>query len=320
MISELDLIAPYAIRATERAAISACKWIGSGEKEKADKAATESIRSVLNEMDFDATVVIGEGEKDKSYGLFEGEKVGKFGECRELEKFKAAFSPEKKYEVAVDPIEGTTPVVTSGPEAISTIAISHQDSLFRASEFYMRKLAYGPKIKHHLTLSLDDPIERTVELAATVTGKKVSDIMVCILNRERHYDVIKRLRAMNVRIKLIQDCDVSGAIATCLPESGVDILYGIGGSPEAVLSACAIKCLGGDFQAKEVTRDTWENKSNVYHLDDLVKGECVFAATGITDGSILKGVILKKKGPVTHSIYMSSMDGIVRKMHTHHGN
>jgi fructose-1,6-bisphosphatase class II len=294
------------IRVTEAAAIAASKWIGSGNKEQADKAATEAIRRRLNDLPIDGEIAIGEGIKDKSYGLFEGEKVGAKVEARI--KFPA-------YDIAVDPIEGTTPTVTSGPEAIATLAVGEPGSMYKTDKFYMKKLAYG---KHMCGLSIDDPIDVIVCQAAYQLEKEISEIMVCILNRPRHEAIIDTLRGMGVRIKLIQDCDVSGAVATCRSGSGVDLLYGIGGAPEAVISAAAIKCLGGDFQSKEVNED-WSECGPTLHLEDLIKGPCAYVATGITDGSLLDGVRYED-GPITHSVTMRSESGTVRWIRTNHGN
>lgn len=321
------------MRVTEAAAIAASKWIGSGNKELADKAATDAMRRRLNKMDFAGQIVIGEGEKDNSYGLFAGECVGVLGtpHCGSVPSAASAAEYEENersrpplYQLAVDPIEGTTPTVTSGPEAISCLAISGENCMLSSRRFYMQKIAYGKAIKNKVTLSVEDPIERTIELISKSTGKSADKIMVCVLNRPRHHEVIERLRTMNVRIKLIQDCDVSGAIAACQPDSGVDLLYGIGGAPEAVLSACAIKCLGGDFQAKEVKaskeRATWEPYGDILGIEALVKGNCVFVATGITNGSILKGVRFGNHGPITNSVFMRSESGTIRWQTTEHGN
>lgn len=295
------------IRVTEAAAIAASKWVGSGDKELADKAATDAIRSRLNGMPINGKIVIGEGEKDKSFGLFAGETVG-------------AGSEFAAYDIAVDPIEGTTPTVTSGPEAISTIAIAHRNSMYHTKNFYTKKLAYGPNIKSKVSLSLSDPLEKTINLVAESTRKTKNEIMVCILDRPRHETDIKTLRKIGVRIKLIKDCDVSGAVATCLQDSGVDLLYGIGGAPEAVISAAAIKCLGGDFQCQDVQSESWKPVSPVLGMEDLVKGHCIFVATGITDGSILEGVRWNDQGPVTNSVFMRSESGTVRWLETNHGN
>lgn len=302
------------IRATEAAAIAASKFVGSGDKLSADKAATTALRDRLNKMNFCGCVVIGEGKKDcgdsNDYGLYEGEYVG-----------NQDFSVENiKYNLAIDPIEGSTPTVASGPEAISTLAVAHENSMFSTSHFYAHKLAYGPNIKKKVTLSLEDPLEKTIELASKATGKPNERITVCVLNRPRHDETIALLRKLGVRIKLINDCDVTGAVAVCLPESGVDLLYGIGGAPEAVISACAIKCLGGDFQAQVTSRPDWEPEGPILGLEDLVKGECVFVATGITNGSILKGVRHTTSGTITNSVFMRSESGTVRWLEVNHGN
>ncbi len=309
------------VRVTEAAAIAASKWVGSGQKELADKAATDAMRDRLNRLEFCAVIAIGEGKKDESYGLYEGELVGQIAAKAEMEQFRDALHRKNPcYEIAVDPIEGTRPVVTSGPEAISTLAIAEKGGLYHTDEFYMMKLAYNQRIKDRVTLSLEDPIERTIELTSIATGKEASEIMVCVLDRDRHTDIVSKLRERGVRIKLIQDCDVSGAIATCLPDSGIDLLYGIGGAPEAVISACAIKCLHGGFQARVVESTTWKEKGRTLYIDDLIKSECVFAATGITPGSILDGVICTKHGKITHSIFMRSQSGTIRNIATRHGN
>jgi len=290
------------VRATEAAAISASKWVGSGNKENADKAATDAMRERLNKIDWGAVVSIGEGEKDKSFGLYKGEIVG---------------SLEPIYDLAIDPIEGTTPTVTSGPEAISTIAIGEKGSMCSPDTFYVNKLAYGSHIK--VKLDVEAPIGQNCRLVAASLNKPLSSVMVCILDRPRHEAPIAELRKLGVRIKLIRDCDVSGAIAACLPNSGVDLLYGIGGAPEAVISAAAIKCLRGDFQVQKVTND-WKPLGSVLGLEDLIHGSCAFVATGITNGSMLKGVYFNQKGPVTNSVFMRSESGTIRWLTTEHGN
>lgn len=299
------------VRATENAAIAASHWIGSGDKLEADKAATESMRYRLNKMEFHGKIAIGEGKKDESYGLYYGERVGAF---RDEGEDKPAL------DIAVDPIEGTRPTVTSGPEAMSTIAVADCNSMFHTEEFYMNKLAFGPFIAKTVQLNINDPIEKTVQLVSLATGKKISDIMVCILDRPRHAEVIDRMRKMGVRIKLIQDCDVSGAIAACLPDRGIDLLYGVGGAPEAVLTACAVKCLGGGFQAQLCDKEGKNLDDKVYKQYELVQGHCVFAATGITDGSLLKGVRFSEFGPTTNSVFMRSESGTVRWLTSYHGN
>lgn len=296
------------VRSTEDAALAASAWIGSGDKLKADKAATEAMRTRLNKTEFLGKIVIGEGKKDESYGLYCGEQVG------------LGWNDVSMLDIAVDPIEGTRPTVTSGPEALSTIAMANEDSMFNTEEYYMNKLAYGISIAKTVQLNINDPIENTIKLASLASGKKINDIMVCILDRPRHAEVIERMRKMGVRIKLIQDCDVSGAIAACLPDRGIDLLYGVGGAPEAVLTACAVKCLGGGFQAQLADKDGKVIDNKVYDQNDLVRGHCVFAATGITDGSLLKGVRFTESGPVTNSVFMRSESGTVRWLTSSHGN
>jgi fructose-1,6-bisphosphatase class II len=298
--TQLDLV-----RVTESAAIAASYFIGSGDKESADKAAVDAMKNRLNRSSTSFQVAIGEGKKDKSYGIFKGEHYGSYG--------------QEAYDLAIDPIEGTTPTANGGPEAMSVIGTADSGCLFATEEFYMNKLAYGPIIRSQIKLSITDPIEINVQRAAAVTDKTIEQIMVCVLDRPRHYDIIKRLRTIGTRIKLIQDCDVSGAIATCLSDRGIDILYGIGGSPECVIAACAIKCLQGDLQAQLANKDGVTDPK-VYELEDLVKGNCTFAASGITDGSLLEGVRFTGRGPVTNSVFMRSESGTVRWLKTYHGN
>lgn len=297
------------VRVTEAAAIAGSAWIGSGEKEAADRAATEAMRDRLNQMDFSARVVIGEGKKDKSFGLFAGEEVGRL-----------AGRGQPVYDLAVDPIDGTRPTITSGPEAMSVLAVGEKDSLFSTGEFYMNKLAYGPEVARKIELSLADPLPRTIKLLAATAGKDISKVMVCLLDRPRHEKLIRELRSIGVRIKLILDCDISGAIACCLPESGIDLLCGIGGAPEGVITACAMKCLKGGFQAQIVKPDGMVADPRVYSAEDLVRGRCAFAATGVTNGSLLRGVRFTHQGAVTNSVFMRSESGTVRWLTVYHGN
>ncbi len=326
------------IRVTEGGAIAASKWVGSGNKEMADAAATEAIRNRLNKLyDFSAIIAIGEGKKDESFGLYEGEIVG------------SKTSENPIYEIAIDPIEGTTPTVNSGPEAISVMAVGDYNSMWKTDEFYVMKLAYGPKIFEKTKLNISDSIDVTVEKAAKALNKNIEKMTVCVLNRPRHKSIIKQLRELNVRVKLIQDCDVSGAIATCLDktnspkEPGIDLLYGIGGAPEAVISAAGIKCLHGDFQCQvykktikenwlplngdyqsqlyeKITEESWEQSGDTLNLNDLIKSNCVFVATGITAGSILDGVKYTGNRVLTNSCFMRSESGTVRFEETWHGN
>ena len=297
------------VRVTEAAAIAASQWIGSGDKIAADKAATEAMRERLNQVNFTGRIVIGEGKKDKSYGLFTGERVGN----------PSPGSPV--LDIAVDPIDGTRPTVTSGPEAMSVLAVGEQGGLFETGEFYMNKLAYGPAIASKIKLNLKDPLAVTIEKVEKATGKEANKIKVCILDRPRHEKMIAELRGMGVRIQLIQDCDISGAIAACMPESGIDLLCGTGGAPEGVITACAMKCLRGGFEAQVIHQKTLEIADpKIYGIDDLARGECAFAATGVTDGSLLKGVRYTRRGAVTHSLFMRSESGTVRWITAHHEN
>jgi fructose-1,6-bisphosphatase II len=296
------------MRATEAAAIATSKWIGTGDKLNADKAATEAMLDRLNRINFAGIVRIGEGVKDESYGLFAGHRMGQLADQKNV----------PYYEIAVDPIDGTRPTVTSGPEALSVIAVAEPNTLFATEEFYMNKLAYGPELANKLELHLYDPISRIVELVSIATGKSPSNIVVCMLDRPRHEKIIQEFRALGVRIKLIQDCDISGAIATCLPDSGIDLLYGIGGSPEGVITACAMKCLGGQIECQIVDPKGAILDKNIYSTNDLVKGDCIFAATGITNGSLLKGVRFTSRGPVTNSVMMRSESGTVRWTTAYH--
>ena len=306
----MDHISLDLVRVTEAAAILGSAWIGSGDKKSADKAATDAMRDRLNRMEFSAKIAIGEGEKDKSYGLYAGEHVGKL----------AADKKSKVYALALDPIDGTRPTVNSGPEAISVIAAAEEGAMFSSAEFYMNKLAYGPAIARKTRLKITDPLPETIQKVSAATGKEIPRIVVCVLERPRHEALIAQLRKIGVRIKLIQDCDISGAIACCLPPSGIDILYGIGGTAEGVITACAMKCLRGGFEA-QLVRAEKIIEPKVYSMEDLVKGPCVFAATGVTNGSLLKGVRFTEQGTaVTNSVFMRSESGTVRWLTVYHGN
>lgn len=296
--TSLDLI-----RVTENAAIAASAYIGSGNKEELDKVAAKAMRQRLNDLDFSVQVVIGEGKKDKVEHLENGEILGK-GEI---------------FDIACDPVDGTTQASISGPEAMSVIGIANHNCMFKTEEFYMLKMAYGPDVSKFVKLRIENSLENNIKIIAEVLNKHINKIMVCILDRPRHDKWIKLMRSMGVRIKLIKDCDISAAIATCVKGSGIDLLYGIGGAPESVITACALKCLGGDFQSIISDKDgILDNK--IFNSEDLVKGECAFVATGVTDGSLLKGVRFDSNMPTTHSIYMRSESGTVRRIITEHGN
>jgi len=294
------------VRVTEGAAIAASKWVGSGEKELADKFATEAMRKRLNRMDFSAIVSIGEGVKDNSFGIFRGEKLG------------ILRDKEEDFCLAIDPIEGTTPTSKGGYEAMSVIALGKKNAFYQTDQFYMHKLAAGEELAQAARLSLSDPVHTTIEKAKIALQKQVT---VCVLDRDRHDELVATLREMGCRVFLISDCDVSGCISTCMPESGIDLYMGIGGAPEAVITAAALKCMGGFFQAQACDRSGQAGAiADILGIERLVSGPTIFAATGITDGKLLKGVRYTSKGPVTHSLTMRSESGTIRKIETIHGN
>jgi fructose-1,6-bisphosphatase II len=299
------------LRVTEAAAIAASEWVGTGDKLSADKAASDAMRDRFNMLEASGKILIGEGKKDKSHGLFRGEGVGKLAGAKSV----------PCYDLAVDPIDGTRATVTSAPEAISVLAVSDENSLFTTEAHYMLKIGYGAEIARKIDLNLKDPIEKIVAKVSKATGKSPQKLIVCLLDRPRHEKMIAEFRRVGTRIKLIQDCDISGSIATCLPGSGIDLLYGVGGAPEAVITACAMKCLNGGFKA-QIAGDDGAVKSNekVHAIEDLVRSNCAFAATGITTGSMLKGVRYTGRGPVTNSVMMRSQSGTVRWITAYHGN
>jgi len=304
------------VRVTEAAAIAASAWVGSGDKLSADRDATEAMRDRFNRLNFMGKVAIGEGKKDGSYGLFKGDKVGCPSLSREM--IQEGMRDATPYDLAVDPIDGTTPTVNSGPEAMSVLAVAGKDCMHDTEEYYMLKLAVGPRVAAGAYLDLHAPITKNLQQVARALEKPVDKLTVCMLNRPRHEEYIKQIRSVGARLKLIQDCDVSGAIATCRDDSGVDVLFGVGGAPEAVITAAAVKCLGGKFLA-QVWRDGTLH-GEVMSEEGLVKGPCAFAATGITTGSLLRGVRWTWHGPVTHSMYCRSESGTVRWIETEHGN
>jgi fructose-1,6-bisphosphatase II len=212
--------------------------------------------------------------------------------------------------------------VHSGVEAISVLgAAEGAGSLIETEDYYALKLVYGPEIAAQVNLTVDEPLDAIVTKAAQALGKSVDRLFVCILDRPRHREMIEELRRLRVRIKLIQDCDVSGALATCRPESGVDLMYGVGGAPEAVIAACGIKCLGGRIQTQRATNDGRPQPGTpIIDTEGLVRGDCVFAATGITNGSLLHGVRFTGRGAVTNSLFLRSRSGTARWVTTEHGN
>lgn len=301
------------VRVTEAAAIAASAWVGSGDKLAADEAATNAMEARLESIEsFAAQVAIGEGMKDESHGLFKGDTVGG--------AFDMAGEP-RRFDLAVDPIDGTTPTVNGGPEAMSVLAVACEGCMYDTEEYYMLKMVVGPEVVdlwHNADISLERPISDNLARIAAILDKPVEKLTVCMLNRPRHEAWIKEIRCLGTRLKLIQDCDVSGAIAACMEEHGIDVLYGVGGAPEAVLAAAAVKSLGGAMFA-QVWRDG-QVSGPILNEEGLVRGPCVFSATGITDGSLLKGVRWTSRGPRTNSLFCRSESGTVRFVDTRHGN
>jgi fructose-1,6-bisphosphatase II len=301
------------VRVTEAAALSAGRFMGRGQKEKADKAAVDAMRLVLNSIDMDAVVVIGEGEKDEAPMLFNGEKVG--------------TGNPPLFDLAVDPIDGTRPLADGFLNSIATVAIAPRGSMFNPGPFvYMNKIAVGPLAKG--LIDINAPLKDNLEKIAGSENKTLKDLTVIMLQRPRHEQLIADVRQLGARIRLIPDGDVAAALMTCLPESGIDVLLGIGGTPEGVLAACAIRAMGGELQGKLYYRSEEEKKlglemglsiDDVINMDDLVSSDDVFfAATGITDGELLEGVRYTGHGAETHSLVIRGKTGTVRWVKAKH--
>jgi len=312
------------VRVTEAGAVAAGAYVGRGDKEGADKAATDAMRMRLNRIDFAGRVVIGEGKKDKSFGLYDGEIVGQLGllhsESQEIKDKDIQLVKPQYWDIATDPIEGTTPTAKGGYEAMSVIALAPEGKFLSTECFYMKKIAYGPEVARRVKIKVTDDVLSTMRIVALALDKPIDKVTACILDRPRHESIVCELRKIGCRIKFIQDCDVTACIATCLPESGIDVYLGTGGSPEGVIAAAAVKCMGGFMQGMLVETDGTIADDKIYELEDLAGGDVLFAATGITDGLLLKGVRFTSRGPVTHSIAMRSESGTIRKIETTHGN
>jgi len=298
------------VRVTEAAAISSAKLIGRGDEKAADQAAVEAMRAALNELEIDGTVVIGEGERDEAPMLYIGEKV-----C-------SAQGRGPKIDIALDPLEGTTITATAGPNALTVLAIAEEGDLLNAPDVYMEKLAVGPGYPDGIIDLAKSPTEN-VEAVARAKGVAPSDIIVCVLDRPRHAALIAELRKVGCGIQLIPDGDVAGVIATTSEDTNVDIYMGSGGAPEGVLAAAALRCVGGQFKARLLFRNDDEKArarkwgitdlNKIYDLKELAKGDCIFAATGVTDGSLLAGVKHRKDGVMTtESVVMRASSGTVR--------
>jgi fructose-1,6-bisphosphatase II / sedoheptulose-1,7-bisphosphatase len=301
------------VRVTEAAAISASKLIGRGDEKAADAAAVEAMRAALNELPMDGTVVIGEGERDEAPMLYIGEKVG------------SAQGSGPKIDIALDPLEGTTITAKAGPNALAVLAIAESGCLLNAPDTYMEKLAIGPGYPEG-TIDLTQAVGDNIRAVAKAKGVQPADITACVLDRPRHEAIIAELRAMGCGVRLIPDGDVAGVIATTDPDTGIDMYIGTGGAPEGVLAAAALRCVGGQMQGKLVFRNDdevarahrWGIKDleRVYSLNDMAKGDCIFAATGVTDGSLLKGVHRGRGCTTTESIVMRASTGTVRRVST----
>ncbi len=301
------------VRTTEAAAMAAGRWMGRGDKNAADQAAVVAMRTIFNTINMDGVVVIGEGEKDRAPMLYNSERLGS--------------GTPPLVDIAVDPIDGTRLTSLGLPGAIAVVSVAERGTMYNPQHIvYMNKIAVGPQAKG--AVSLDAPVKDNVRRVARALDKDVNDVTVVVLDRPRHETLLKEIRAAGARIKLIPDGDVSGGLLSAFEESGVDMLMGIGGSPEAVITACALKCLGGEIQCKLWPRDEEERQrameiglelDRVFTTDDLVRGENVFfVATGITDGEWLRGVKYASKSIRTTSVVMRSRSGTVRTVDAVH--
>ncbi|MCW1429116.1 class II fructose-bisphosphatase [Novosphingobium sp. JCM 18896] len=298
------------VRVTEAAAISASKLVGRGDEKAADAAAVEAMRAALNELYMDGTVVIGEGERDEAPMLFIGEKVG------------AAQGSGPKIDIALDPLEGTTICAKAGPNSLAVLAVAEEGNLLNAPDVYMDKLAVGPGYPEGIIDLAKSPTEN-VKAVAAAKGVQPHEIIVCVLDRPRHADLIAELRGLGCGVVLIGDGDVAGVIAVTNEDTTIDLYMGSGGAPEGVLAAAALRCVGGQFNGRLLFRNDderararkWgiEDLNKIYKLEELAKGDCIFAATGVTDGSLLEGVKRRKDGTMTtESVVMRASSGTVR--------
>jgi fructose-1,6-bisphosphatase class II len=300
------------VRVTEAAALESARLMGRGDEKAADHAAVEAMRRMLNSIEFDGKVVIGEGERDEAPMLFIGEKVGR--------------GNGPKLDLALDPLEGTTICARGGNNSLSVIAIAEEGKFLHAPDTYMKKIAVGPDAKG--AIDLDASASENLRNIAQAKKCLIEDLTVVILDRTRHADLIAEVRQTGARIWLIGDGDVSAAIATCKKDSGVDVLLGIGGAPEGVIAAAALRCMGGDFQGQLVFQNSKESErakgmgiqdpNRIYGIHDLATGNVMFCATGVTQGTFLDGVHFSRGGAMTHSVVMRSESGTVRFIEAEH--
>ena len=301
------------VRVTEAAALSASRWMGRGDEKAADQAAVDSMRIALNGMDIAGTVVIGEGERDEAPMLFIGEKVG--------------TGKGPKIDIALDPLEGTTICATGGSNALAVIAMAVDGGFLNAPDVYMDKIAVGPGLEKNI-VNIDNSPQSNLQNLAKAKKVDISDLVVCILDRPRHEKLIYKTREAGARIMLISDGDVAGVIATASKDTGVDMYVGSGGAPEGVLAASALRCIGGQMWGRLTFRNNDERSradrlgisdyNKIYSLNELAHGEVMFAATGVTDGSMLRGVRRWSSGASTQSIIMRSKTGTVRTISAEH--
>jgi len=301
------------VRVTEAAALLAGRWMGRGEKEAADQAAVDAMRQVLDTIEMDGEVVIGEGEKDHAPMLYYGERVGR--------------AEYPKVDIAVDPVDGTRLLALGMPNSICVLAIAERGAMYKWEHIsYMEKIAVGPDARG--AIDLNSSVAENLARVAEAKKRRIDDLTVVILDRPRHEQLVADVRDAGARLKLITDGDVAGALMAAMQGTGIDMLMGIGGSPEAVIGACALKCVGGDMQCRLFPRNDEEREiaeknsidlTRVYGINDLVGGDDVFfAATGITDGELLDGVRYGGDGATTHSVVMRAVTGTVRYVHSTH--
>lgn len=300
------------VRVTEAAALASARWMGRGLKDEADDAATSAMRDVFDTIPMKGTVVIGEGEMDEAPMLYIGEKLGN------------GYGP--RVDIAVDPLEGTNILASGGWNALSVLAIADHGHLLHAPDMYMDKIAVDPEAVG--MIDINAPIIDNLKAVAKAKNKDIEDVVATVLNRPRHEEIIAQLRAAGARIKLINDGDVAAAINTAFDHTGVDILFGSGGAPEGVISAVALKCLGGEIQGRLLPQNDAEQErclsmgvdiNKVLMMDDLVSGDdAIFAATGVTDGELLRGVQFKGQYGSTHSVVMRAKSGTVRFIEGQH--
>lgn len=314
MMSNMDRnLVLDAARVTEMAAIAAWKWCGRGDNNAADQAAVDAMRKGLNRLDIAGKIVIGEGERDEAPMLYIGEEVG--------------TGKGPRVDIALDPLEGTTITAKGLPNALAVIAFGEEGKMLHAPDVYMDKIAVGGGLPTGI-IDLDNTPAQNLQNLADAKGCKVSDLMVCILDRPRHADLIKAVRESGAGINLIGDGDVYGVMATSQPNSGIDIYMGSGGAPEGVLACAALRCIGGQFQGRLMFRNDEEKAradrigvkdlDRKYDMMDLAAGDVIFAATGVTDGNLLSGVKMSEGGARTQSIVMRSSTGTIRKIETVH--